>query len=52
MMEAYFKALAKRNASVTADAYNIWRTQNPTKRPNMDANKLAIPEGTTWTRKD
>ena len=31
MMEAYFKALAKRNASVTTDAYNIWRTQNPTK---------------------
>lgn len=41
MMEAYFKALAKPNASVTTDAYNIWWTQNPTKRPNMVANKLA-----------
>ena len=40
-MEVYFKALAKPNASVTTDAYNIWRIQNPTKRPNMDANKLA-----------
>jgi len=40
VMEAYFKALAKPNASVTTDAYNIWRTQNPTKRPDMDANKL------------
>ena len=27
---AYFKALAKPNASVTTDAFNIWRTQNPT----------------------
>ena len=41
VIEAYFKALAKPNASVTTDAYNIWRTQNPTKRPNMGANKLA-----------
>ena len=41
VMEAYFKALAKPKASVTTDAYNIWRIQNPTKRPNMDANKLA-----------
>ena len=37
VMEAYFKALAKPNTSVTTDAYNIWRIQNPTKRPNMDA---------------
>ena len=41
VMEAYFKALSKPNASVTTDAYNIWRTQNPNKRPNMDPNKLA-----------
>ena len=41
MIEISFKALAKPKASVTADAYNIWWTQNPTKRPNMDANKLA-----------
>lgn len=41
VMEAYFKVLAKPNASVTTDAYNIWRFQNPTKRPKMVANKLA-----------
>ena len=41
VMEAYFKALSKPNASVTTDAYNIWRTQNPNKRQNMDPNKLA-----------
>ena len=37
VMEAYLKAIAKPNASVTTDAYNIWQTQNPTKRPSIDA---------------
>ena len=27
--------------SATDETYNIWRLKNPTKRPYLDANKLA-----------
>ena len=47
VMEAYFKTLAKPNASVTTDAYNIWRTQNKlanTRRDIMNKKRLTDME--------
>ena len=42
MMEAFYKATNNPSETTTTKAaYNIWRLQNPTARPNLDANKLA-----------
>ena len=42
MMEAFYKAtINPSETNTTKAAYNIWRLQNPTVRPNIDANKLA-----------
>ena len=41
-MEAFYKATNNPSETTTTKAaYNIWRLQNPTARPNLDANKLA-----------
>ena len=41
-MEAFYKATNNPSETTTNKAaYNIWRLQNPTARPNLDANKLA-----------
>ena len=40
-MEAFYKATNNPSeTNTTKAAYNIWRLQNPTARPNLDANKL------------
>ena len=42
VMEAFYKATNNPSETITTKAaYNIWRLQNPTARPNLDANKLA-----------
>ena len=42
VMEAFYKAMINPSeTNTTKAAYNIWRLQNPTARPNLDANKLA-----------
>ena len=42
VMEAFYKATNNPSETTTTKAaYNIWRLQNPTARPNLDANKLA-----------
>ena len=41
-MEAFYKATNNPSETTTTKAaYNIWRLQNLTARPNLDANKLA-----------
>ena len=41
-METFYKAMINPSeTNTTKAAYNIWRLQNPTVRPNIDANKLA-----------
>ena len=40
-MEAYVTAQMKPSGETnTKQTYMLWRTVNPTKRPNIDANKL------------
>jgi len=42
VMEAFYTAVNDPTGSSTTNAaYSIWRQQNPTGRPNLDANKLA-----------
>ena len=42
VMEVFYKATNNPSeTNTTKAAYNIWRLQNPTERPNLDANKLA-----------
>ena len=42
VMEAFYKATNNPSeTNTTKAAYNIWRLQNLTARPNLDANKLA-----------
>ena len=41
-MEAFYKATINPcKTNTTKAAYNIWRLQNPTARPSLDAKKLA-----------
>ena len=41
-MEAYYTSITNPSeTNTTAETYNIWRRQNPTKRTYLDANKLA-----------
>jgi len=40
--EAFYDAtLNPSETRATNETYNIWRDKNPTKRPYLDANKLA-----------
>ena len=40
-MEAFYAASLNPKTSITQGTYNIWRTNNPTKRLNLNAYKLA-----------
>ena len=39
--EAFYAASLNPKTSITQGTYNIWRANNPTKRLNLNANKLA-----------